>query len=91
LRSWPAYRFEVADGQATGDAINLQGIARQRVTARHEWLEKVRKLVVTVKRWADELDWATRVVDKKMEDAEIGHRRERPRCRGEALDEGDAS
>ena len=45
----------------------------QRVTARHEWLEKLRKLVATVKGWADELDWATKAVDKKMEDAEIGN------------------
>jgi hypothetical protein len=51
----------------------LEEIARQRVTARHEWLEKLRKLVAKVKGWADELDWATRVVDKKMEDAEIGN------------------
>ena len=45
--------------QATRE--ELQGITRQRVTARHEWLEKVRRLVATVKRWADELDWATKV------------------------------
>ena len=51
----------------------LEGIARQRVTARHEWLEKLRRLVATVKGWADELEWATKVVDKKMEDAEIGN------------------
>jgi hypothetical protein len=51
----------------------LESIARQRVTARHEWLERLRKLVGMVKEWADELDWATRVVDKKMEDAEIGN------------------
>jgi hypothetical protein len=51
----------------------LEGIARQRVTARHEWLEKLRKLVATVKEWADELEWATRAVDKKVEDAEIGN------------------
>jgi hypothetical protein len=51
----------------------LEGIARQRVTARHEWLERLRKLVATVKGWAEELDWETKVVDKKMEDAEIGN------------------
>jgi hypothetical protein len=51
----------------------LERIARQRVTARHEWLEKLRNLVAVVKGWADELDWATRVVDKEMEDAEIGN------------------
>jgi hypothetical protein len=29
--------------------------------------------VERVKGWAEDLDWATRVVDKKMEDAEIGN------------------
>ncbi len=57
--------------EATRD--DLERIARQRVTARHEWLEKLRKLVATVKGWGEELDWATRTVDKKMEDAEIGN------------------
>jgi hypothetical protein len=51
----------------------LESIARQRMTARHEWLEKLRKLVATVKGWAHEFDWATRVVEKKIEDAEIGN------------------
>lgn len=51
----------------------LERIARQRMTVRHEWLEKLRQLVVQVKGWVDELDWATRVVDKTMEDAEIGN------------------
>ena len=46
--------------------------ARQRVAARHEWLERLKNLVATVKAWADQLDWATRIVDKKMEDAAIG-------------------
>jgi hypothetical protein len=50
----------------------LEAIARLRVTARGEWLDKLRKLVGTVKVWAEELDWATRAVDKKIEDAEIG-------------------
>ena len=51
----------------------LEGLARQHVTARYEWLDKLRKLVAAVKQWADELDWATRVVSKKLEDAEIGN------------------
>ena len=51
----------------------LEEIARQRVEARHAWLEKLRKLVAAVKGWADELDWATRIIDKKMEDAEVGN------------------
>lgn len=58
------------ESEATRDM--LEAIARQRVSARHEWLEKLRKLVATAKGWADELDWATRIVDKNMEDSEIG-------------------
>ena len=52
---------------------DMEEIARHRVTARHEWLEKLRRLVTTVKGWAEELDWATKTVEKKMEDAEIGN------------------
>ena len=51
----------------------LEAIARQRVTDRYEWLEKLRNLVAMVKQWAEELDWATRAVDKNMEDAQIGN------------------
>ena len=50
----------------------LEDIAKKRVTARHQWLEKLRKLVDTVKGWSDELGWSTKVVEKKMEDYEIG-------------------
>jgi hypothetical protein len=50
----------------------LEEVARQRITARQEWLERLRKLLITVKGWAEELGWATRIVEKKMEDAEIG-------------------
>src|SRR5438067_3341322 len=50
----------------------LEEIARKRVTARHRWLMKLRNLVDTVKGWSGELGWATKVVDKRMEDHEIG-------------------
>ena len=53
----------------------LEEIARQRITSRYDWLAKLGKLVTTVSKWAEELDWATRTVDKKMEDAEIGNYR----------------
>jgi hypothetical protein len=51
----------------------LEGIATERLRERGEWLERLRKLVATIKAWADELDWATRTIEKKMEDAEIGN------------------
>jgi hypothetical protein len=50
----------------------LQAIARQRVTARREWLARLQSLLLMAKGWAEELGWATKIVDKKMEDAEIG-------------------
>ena len=55
----------------------LEEIARRRVTDRAEWLARLHDLVARVKEWADELDWATRTVDKIMEDAEIGDYRAR--------------
>jgi len=57
--------------KATQEA--LEGIAQERVTARHEWLERLRKLIELVKGWAVELEWATRIVEKRMEDAQIGN------------------
>jgi hypothetical protein len=51
----------------------LENITRQRLAARHAWLERLRKLLLTVKEWAEELGWATRIIDKKMEDAEVGN------------------
>jgi hypothetical protein len=57
--------------EATREA--LESIAHERATARDEWLGKLRKLIELVKGWAVELDWATRIVEKKMEDPEIGN------------------
>ena len=51
----------------------LEDIARNRMTARHEWLERLNQLMSKVKGWAEELDWATKVVEKKMEDSEVGN------------------
>lgn len=51
----------------------LEEIARMRMTARHDWLEKLRKLVAGVKGWAEESGWSTRTLDKRMEDAEVGN------------------
>ncbi|WP_165232133.1 hypothetical protein [Aquisphaera insulae] len=83
---FPATRY-VASVRGTGDLVEihwlraperetvrgeLESLARRRVQERTEWLGRLRDLVTTVKGWADELDWAAKVVDKRMEDAEIG-------------------
>jgi hypothetical protein len=59
--------------QQEGTRKLLEQMARARVTLRYEWLERLGNLVATVKRWAEELDWATKVVQKRIEDAEIGN------------------
>jgi hypothetical protein len=40
---------------------------------RDEWLVRLQKLTSTVKGWAEELDWSTRVISKKMNDARLGN------------------
>lgn len=51
----------------------LEDVARSRVMAKDAWLERLRKLMERIKEWAEGLDWATKLVDKRMEDAEIGN------------------
>lgn len=53
--------------------VELEGIAKQRVAARREWLDRLGKLVGSVKQWATDLSWSTKVIEKKMEDPEIGN------------------
>jgi hypothetical protein len=53
--------------------VELQRIAHQRVDARHDWFDRLGKLVSEVKKWATELGWSTKVIEKKMEDPEIGN------------------
>jgi hypothetical protein len=39
---------------------------------RDDWLKRLSKLLDAVERWAGELGWSTRKVEKRMEDAETG-------------------
>lgn len=39
---------------------------------REEWLERLSGLVETVRGWAQDLDWSTRRIEKKMEDSRLG-------------------
>ncbi|WP_148595175.1 hypothetical protein [Aquisphaera giovannonii] len=50
----------------------LEDLVRRRLLERSGWLERLRDLMATVKGWAEELGWATRLVDKRMQDPEIG-------------------
>lgn len=43
-----------------------------REAQRTEWLTRLSELVDSVQRWAEELGWATRRIDKRMEDPDLG-------------------
>ncbi len=51
---------------------DLENDALRRAKLRRTWIERLHKLVNTVKTWAEELEWATKVVDRKLEDPDIG-------------------
>ena len=46
-----------------------------RLTERSAWISRVSELVGQVEQWARELGWATRRIEKKLEDARIGKHR----------------
>lgn len=39
---------------------------------RGEWLGHLQELMESVRRWAEDLDWSTRIVSKKMSDSRLG-------------------
>ncbi len=53
----------------------LEDLARKRVSVRQEWLGKLEQLVSLVKGWAEEFDWSTKLVTKKLTDEVIGEYR----------------
>lgn len=46
--------------------------AQRRMRLRIQWLDSLTELVIVVKQWADEMEWATKQIAKKISDAEIG-------------------
>lgn len=53
----------------------LEAEAAARMKDRAIWNERVTSLVGQVERWAREMDWSTRRVEKKLDDARIGKHR----------------
>ncbi|MFI5456334.1 MAG: hypothetical protein ACHRXM_12875 [Isosphaerales bacterium] len=41
-------------------------------TVRVEWLNRLRLLIDRIERWAKELGWSTRRIEKKMKDSQLG-------------------
>jgi hypothetical protein len=58
------------DSEATQDGFDQD--VRGRVRILHGWLARLSSLVGSVEGWGRELGWATRRVEKRMEDAQIG-------------------
>jgi hypothetical protein len=50
----------------------LERGAVERIHARTAWLQRASELVATVERWSRELGWATRRIDKRLDDPFIG-------------------
>jgi hypothetical protein len=55
---------------ATVENSTNQAEAKEKL--RDEWLERLARLVATVRGWAQELDWSTRQIETKMEDSRLG-------------------
>jgi hypothetical protein len=59
-------------GAARGE---IEKEIKARIKARKIWIDRVRGLVDEVERWAKEMDWSTRRVEKRLDDPEIGKHR----------------
>ena len=42
------------------------------IVLRDEWLNRLQALTSNVRMWADQLDWSTRLIAKKMKDSRLG-------------------
>jgi len=51
----------------------LEEIARERVTERAAWIQRVSDLVKSVEGWAKDFGWSTKRIDKKIEDTRLGN------------------
>ena len=50
----------------------LEEIARARFAERAAWIERVARLVTTIDKWARELGWVTKRIEKRIEDPRLG-------------------
>ena len=65
--------------QSPEDASQVNGAleaeAKRRVSARLSWIARVRELIAFLERWASELGWSTRRIEKNLDDSLIGKHR----------------
>jgi hypothetical protein len=68
----PAFTW-IRSPQKEATRTELEEIAQERITERTAWIHRVSDLVKTVDGWAKEFGWATKRIDKKIEDARLGN------------------
>ncbi len=72
------YSFDWGQSPSTPPADILEAMqadAAERVEERSRWIMRVSDLVAQIECWAKELGWATRRIDKTLEDSWIGKHR----------------
>lgn len=58
---------------APGDLRDeMEQIARRRLVALRDWLQRVSDLVGRIEQWGKELGWASRRIDKRLDDSGVG-------------------
>jgi|GEM_PF-768372 len=67
-----AVRWETQPSDPEATLADFEVDARKRVDLLHQWLGKLEHLIDSVRGWASDLGWSTRVIEKPTEDLEIG-------------------
>ena len=68
----PAFMWLESPQNESTKAV-LEEIARERVTERAAWIQRVSDLVKSVESWAKDFGWSTKRIDKKIEDSKLGN------------------
>ena len=68
----PAFTW-VKSPQKESTKAELEEIARERVTERAAWIQRVSDLAGSVEGWAKDFGWSTKRIDKKIEDTRLGN------------------
>ncbi len=59
--------------QKESTKATLEDIARERVTDRAVWIQRILDLVTSIEGWAKEFGWSTKRISKKIEDPRLGN------------------
>jgi len=70
-----AFDWSGTPDEPEADREEIQAEIAARMKDRASWIDRVASLVDQVEQWAREMDWSTRRVERKLEDARIGKHR----------------